>query len=52
MRDSGQLEILNPNTYAALSSVYSDLSKLFVDSFFHVGFDELNTGATSSPKGR
>lgn len=38
----GQLEILNPNTYEILDNVYKELSSLFTDNFFHVGFDELN----------
>jgi hexosaminidase len=40
----GQLEILNPKTYTAVSKVYSELSSIFTDNFFHVGGDELQTG--------
>ncbi len=38
----GQLEILNPNLYKILKIIYDELSSLFIDDFFHVGFDELN----------
>lgn len=38
----GQLEITNPNTYKVLKNVYEDISALFDDSSFHVGFDEVN----------
>jgi hexosaminidase len=41
---TGQLEILSNKTYEVLDSVYQDISRLFVDNFFHVGFDELNVG--------
>ncbi|PBP20048.1 beta-hexosaminidase precursor [Diplocarpon rosae] len=37
----GQLEILNPNTYAAVAQVYRELSSIFTDHFFHVGGDEI-----------
>ncbi|CAN6625929.1 hypothetical protein TRVA0_010S02388 [Trichomonascus vanleenenianus] len=40
----GHLDILNPELYPTLSKIYNDISGLFKDSFFHVGFDELNTG--------
>ncbi|EKD17164.1 uncharacterized protein L3040_005386 [Drepanopeziza brunnea f. sp. 'multigermtubi'] len=40
----GQLEILNPDTYKAVSNVYNELSSLFTDNFFHVGGDEIQTG--------
>lgn len=40
----GQLEITNPETYEILEKVYNDISDIFPDNFFHVGFDELNTG--------
>jgi len=40
----GQLEILNPKTYTAVQKVYSELSGIFTDNFFHVGGDELQTG--------
>lgn len=40
----GQLEILNPDTYTAVSKVYNELSSIFTDNFFHVGGDELQTG--------
>jgi hexosaminidase len=40
----GQLEILNPKTYTAVSNVYSELSSVFSDNFFHVGGDELQVG--------
>ncbi|KAG4419006.1 woronin body major protein [Cadophora malorum] len=40
----GQLEILNPDTYKAVSKVYNELSSMFSDNFFHVGGDEVQTG--------
>ncbi|KAM4057379.1 glycosyl hydrolase family protein [Hirsutella rhossiliensis] len=39
----GQLDILNPKTYDAVSTVYAELSARFSDNFFHVGGDELQT---------
>jgi hexosaminidase len=38
----GQLEILSNQTYKLLENVYNDVSQLFHDNYFHVGFDELN----------
>lgn len=38
----GQLEILNPNTYTAVSAVYHEVASLFSDDFFHVGGDEIH----------
>ncbi|GAB5587202.1 woronin body major protein [Umbelopsis nana] len=40
----GQLDILYPGTYKAIKSVYGELSNVFEDNYFHVGFDELQTG--------
>ncbi|KAH8590614.1 beta-N-acetylhexosaminidase [Bisporella sp. PMI_857] len=40
----GQLEILSNKTYEVVEKVYSELSGLFEDSFFHVGGDELQHG--------
>lgn len=40
----GQLEIINDKTYEAVANVFNDISELFHDNFFHVGFDELNVG--------
>ncbi|KAH8556553.1 putative beta-N-acetylhexosaminidase naga [Umbelopsis sp. PMI_123] len=37
----GQLDIIYDGTYTAIKSVYDDLSGLFTDNYFHVGFDEL-----------
>ncbi|KAF9360195.1 hypothetical protein BGX26_010195 [Mortierella sp. AD094] len=39
----GQLDIAYPGTYDLIKDVYSELSKVFTDNFFHVGFDELQT---------
>ena len=38
----GQLDIINPATYTAVSQVYNELSALFTDNFFHVGGDEVH----------
>lgn len=40
----GQLEILNSKTYEVVKNVYTELSNVFTDNFFHVGADELQTG--------
>jgi hexosaminidase len=40
----GQLDIIYPGTYTAIKSVYKELTGLFEDNYFHVGFDELQTG--------
>ena len=40
----GQLEILNSKTYDVVENVYTELSGIFTDDFFHVGADELQTG--------
>ncbi|KAH8556552.1 putative beta-N-acetylhexosaminidase naga [Umbelopsis sp. PMI_123] len=40
----GQLDILYPGTYKAIKSVYDELSGLFTDDYFHVGFDEVHQG--------
>ena len=40
----GQLEILSDKTYEVVEKVYTELSGLFEDDFFHVGGDELQTG--------
>jgi hexosaminidase len=40
----GQLDVINPKTYEVVSAVYNELSSIFIDSFFHVGADELQTG--------
>jgi hexosaminidase len=40
----GQLEILKDKTYEVVEKVYSELSGLFTDNFFHVGGDEIQTG--------
>ncbi|KAF8981275.1 hypothetical protein BGZ46_003048 [Entomortierella lignicola] len=39
----GQLDIAYSGTYDLIKDVYSELSKVFTDNFFHVGFDELQT---------
>ena len=40
----GQLDIIYNKTYDAVKTVYSELSSLFTDNFFHVGADELQEG--------
>ncbi|RLV95176.1 Beta-hexosaminidase [Spathaspora sp. JA1] len=37
----GQLNILMPETYEAITNVYEELSGIFIDNLFHVGADEL-----------
>lgn len=37
----GQLDIIYNKTYEVVENVYLDLSRIFGDSFFHVGADEL-----------
>ncbi|KAI9374414.1 glycoside hydrolase superfamily [Aspergillus egyptiacus] len=39
----GQLDIINPDTYEAVRDVYTELSGIFPDNWFHVGGDEINT---------
>lgn len=39
----GQLDIIYNNTYEVVDKVYSELSSVFTDNFFHVGGDELQT---------
>ncbi|KAI8583038.1 hypothetical protein K450DRAFT_277531 [Umbelopsis ramanniana AG] len=39
----GQLDIIYPGTYKAIKTVYKELTSLFTDNYFHVGFDELQT---------
>ncbi|GJJ77210.1 hexosaminidase [Entomortierella parvispora] len=39
----GQLDISYDGTYKLIKDVYSELSKVFTDNVFHVGFDELQT---------
>ncbi|KAF9922875.1 hypothetical protein FBU30_006993 [Linnemannia zychae] len=39
----GQLDIAYDGTYKLIKDVYSELSKVFKDNLFHVGFDELHT---------
>ncbi|KAF9172766.1 hypothetical protein BGX20_004878 [Mortierella sp. AD010] len=39
----GQLDIAYDGTYKLIKDVYSELTKVFTDNFFHVGFDELQT---------
>ncbi|KAJ5218361.1 Beta-N-acetylhexosaminidase [Penicillium cinerascens] len=39
----GQLDIMNNKTYEVVKNVYSELSDIFTDNFFHVGGDELQT---------
>jgi hexosaminidase len=46
----GQLDVLNPKTYTVVQKVYSELSRRFVDSFFHVGGDELQVGCFNFSK--
>lgn len=46
----GQLDVLNPATYAAVQRVYAELSRRFPDSFFHVGGDELQVGCFNFSK--
>lgn len=40
----GQLEILNNKTYEVVKNIYSEMSLLFPENFFHVGLDELQEG--------
>ena len=46
----GQLDVLNPKTYDVVQKVYSELSGVFADDFFHVGGDELQTGCFNFSK--
>ncbi|KAL2870033.1 beta-N-acetylhexosaminidase [Aspergillus lucknowensis] len=39
----GQLDIINPKTYDIVRDVYTELSDIFPDDWFHVGGDEINT---------
>ncbi|KAF2278359.1 uncharacterized protein EI97DRAFT_251361 [Westerdykella ornata] len=39
----GQLDILNNKTYEVTGKVYKEVAKLFPDSWFHIGGDELHT---------
>ncbi|KAG0328650.1 hypothetical protein BGZ99_004920 [Dissophora globulifera] len=38
----GQLDLAYPGTYKLIKEVYSELSNVFTDNMFHVGYDELN----------
>ncbi|KAL4872262.1 hypothetical protein BDV12DRAFT_162605 [Aspergillus spectabilis] len=38
----GQLDIINPKTYDIVRDVYTELSGIFPDDWFHVGGDEIN----------
>ncbi|KAL2862060.1 glycoside hydrolase superfamily [Aspergillus pseudodeflectus] len=38
----GQLDIINPKTYDIVRDVYTELSGIFPDNWFHVGGDEIN----------
>ncbi|KAL4883750.1 glycoside hydrolase superfamily [Aspergillus karnatakaensis] len=38
----GQLDIINPHTYDIVRDVYTELSGIFPDDWFHVGGDEIN----------
>lgn len=40
----GQLDIIYNGTYEVVRNVYTELSGLFSDNWFHVGGDELQTG--------
>ncbi|KAJ5664637.1 hypothetical protein N7462_011450 [Penicillium macrosclerotiorum] len=40
----GQLDIIYPKTYDAVRNVYTELSGIFTDNWFHVGADELQPG--------
>ncbi|ATY62385.1 beta-hexosaminidase precursor [Cordyceps militaris] len=46
----GQLDVINPKTYAAVEKVYAELSRRFADDFFHVGGDELQVGCFNFSK--
>ncbi|KAL2831809.1 glycoside hydrolase superfamily [Aspergillus cavernicola] len=37
----GQLDIINPKTYDIIRDVYTELSGIFPDNWFHVGGDEI-----------
>ncbi|KAK5822483.1 putative beta-N-acetylhexosaminidase naga [Linnemannia elongata] len=39
----GQLDIAYEGTYKLIKDVYTELTGVFTDNFFHVGFDELHT---------
>ncbi|CAN6603060.1 hypothetical protein TRVA0_002S02124 [Trichomonascus vanleenenianus] len=39
----GQLDLMYNGTYELIEKVYDDLSSVFTDNVFHVGFDELQT---------
>ncbi|KAF9422285.1 hypothetical protein BGZ76_003799, partial [Entomortierella beljakovae] len=39
----GQLDIAYPGTYDLIKDVYSEMTNVFTDNMFHVGFDELQT---------
>lgn len=40
----GQLDIIYPKTYEVVKDVYSELSDIFQDDWFHVGADEIQPG--------
>ncbi|KAJ5218177.1 uncharacterized protein N7498_000276 [Penicillium cinerascens] len=46
----GQLDIIYPGTYEVVKNVYSELSDIFTDNFFHVGADEIQPGCYNFSK--
>ncbi|KAJ5367071.1 hypothetical protein N7541_001012 [Penicillium brevicompactum] len=46
----GQLDIIYNKTYEVVENVYHDLSRIFGDSFFHVGADELQANCYNYSK--
>jgi hexosaminidase len=46
----GQLEILSNKTYEVVEKVYTELSSVFTDNFFHVGGDEIQNGCYNLSK--
>lgn len=41
---TGHLNPLNPKTYEVVNNVVDDITKMFPDSFYHGGADEINPG--------
>ena len=46
----GQLDIIYPETYEVVKNVYSELSDIFTDNWFHVGADEIQPGCYNFSK--
>lgn len=46
----GQLDIIYDKTYEVVKNVYSELSGIFADNWFHVGADELQPGCYNYSK--